>query len=80
MNEAGYESTNDLMTTGRVLPWLQDRVDVDVWRSWAVTYRDVILLDADGRPVAVYNLTLHDLSDPANQATLKQLLRDARAP
>ncbi|MEW5739988.1 MAG: hypothetical protein AB1938_13735 [Myxococcota bacterium] len=63
---------------GRTLPWLQDRADVDVWRAWAVEYRDVIILDADNQRVGVYNLTLHDLSQPANQAALKQLLLDAR--
>lgn len=78
VNAAGYEATNDLMTTGRTLPWLQDRVDVDVWLAWQVEYRDVVIRDADGQRVGVYNLTLHDLADPANQTALKQLLLGAR--
>ena len=78
VNEAGYEATNDLMTTGRTLPWLQDRVDVNVWLAWQVEYRDVVIRDAAGKRVGVYNLTLHDLADPANQTALKQLLLDAR--
>jgi hypothetical protein len=42
-----------------------------------VTYRDVILLNAENVPVDVYNLTTHDLSVEANRETLKQKLRDA---
>jgi hypothetical protein len=78
VNQAGFEAQNDLMTAGRTLPWLQDRADVDVWLAWAVEYRDVIILDAQNRRVDVYNLTLHDLGDPANFAALKQKLLDAR--
>lgn len=66
------------MTAGRTLPWLQDRADVDVWGAWQVEYRDVVIRDATGARVGVYNLTLHDLADPANQAALKQRLLDAR--
>lgn len=78
MNAVGYEAGNDAMTAGRTLPWLQDRVGVDVWRSWAVEYRDVIILDAANRRVGVYNVTLHNLDDPVHQAELKQRLLDAR--
>jgi hypothetical protein len=66
------------MTAGRTLPWLQDRPDVNAWRAWQVEYRDVVIRGADGQRLGVYNLTLHDLADPANQATLKQMLLDAR--
>lgn len=66
------------MTAGRTLPWLQDRIDVDVWRRWAVVYRDVIILDAANRRVGVFNLTTHDLSRPEDYAALKQQLLDAR--
>ena len=62
------------MTANRVLPWLQETGDPDVWKSWAVTYRDVVILDADNQKVAVYNLTEHDLADSANYATLKSML------
>jgi hypothetical protein len=78
VNQAGYEAQNDLMTAGRTLPWLQDRIDVDVWLAWGVEYRDVVILDAQGRRVGVFNLTLHDLGVPANFAALKQQLLDAR--
>lgn len=57
-----------------MLPWLQDAAGQDVWALWAVTYRDCVILDAQNRVYAVYNLTSHDLALPANAAELKALL------
>jgi hypothetical protein len=68
------------MCSGRTLPWLQETVNDDVWGDWSVTYRDVIILDANNIPVGVYNLTAHDLSAAANRDALKQKLRDAGVP
>lgn len=76
VNETGLESGNPAITSGRVLPWLQDTAAQNVWQSWAVTYRDVVVLDAQNFPVAVYNVTTHDLGDPAKYAALKTLLID----
>lgn len=59
------------------LPWLQDEPAHDAWQSWAVTYRDVVILDAANHKVGTYNVTTHDLGDPANYAALKALLLDA---
>jgi len=73
-NRIGAESGNDLMCDGRDLPWVQDTVDAQAWASWNVTYRDVVVLDEDNVPVAVYNLTEHSLSDPANYEELKAIL------
>lgn len=67
------------MTTGRDLPWTQDTVVENVWVDWQVAYRDVIVLDVDNIPVAVYNLTSNDLANPANYAALKQILKTAAA-
>lgn len=67
------------MCEGRVLPWLQDRPDVDVWSLWRVEYRDVVILDTQNRPVAVYNLTAHDLADTNDYAELKALLLEKAA-
>ncbi|MEW6433175.1 MAG: hypothetical protein AB1730_16850 [Myxococcota bacterium] len=78
VNEAGLEASNDLMTNGRTLPWLQDQSSVNAWGAWQVEYRDVIVRDAEGRKAGVYNLTLHDLAQPAHFAALKQLLLGAR--
>jgi hypothetical protein len=77
VNGAGLESGNAYVTNGRTLPWLQDVADQQVWTSWAVAYRDVIVLDAENKPIAVYNVTTHNLADPANYAALKQILIDA---
>jgi hypothetical protein len=80
VNEVGHESGNDLMTTGRDLPWLQDTVVDDVWGDWAPVYRDVVVLNELNQEVAVFNLTVHDLGDPADYDALKQILIDAATP
>ncbi len=77
INAAGLESGNPSITAGRALPWLQDTPEANVWAAWQVTFRDVVILDTENRPVAAYNLTVHDLADPASYAELKQLLTDA---
>ncbi len=74
VNAVGLESGNASITSGRVLPWLQDTPAEDAWTKWGVTYRDVVILDPAGYRVGVFNLTEHDLSDPANYAALEQLL------
>ena len=80
INEAGYDAYNDYMTFGRNLPWLQDTYSAHVWSTWEVAYRDVVVLDEDNYRYTVYNLTEHDLSDPDNYETLKQILVDAAGP
>ncbi len=74
VNGIALESGNAIITAGRTLPWLQDTLAEDVWNDWAVTYRDVVVLDAENKPIAVYNLTTNDLGQPANFATLKSIL------
>jgi hypothetical protein len=37
----------------------------------------VVVTDVDNVPVAVYNLTTHDLANPTYYAELKQILKDA---
>ena len=75
VNESGQESGNSGMVQGRLLPLLQDTQQEQVWGGrWQVVYRDVVMLDAQNRRVAVYNLTTHDLNDPANYAELRDLL------
>ena len=76
VNEQGLEVGNSIITDGRTLPWLQDTAAENVWASWQVTYRDVIVLDAKNFPVAVYNLTEHDLANSSNYDGLKKLLVD----
>ena len=77
MNAIGLESGNAGITSGRTIPWLQDVPDQDVWTSWHVTWRDVIVLDQENRVVNIFNLTDHDLADSTNYATLRSILLEA---
>ena len=79
VNAFGHESGVGVATEGRVIPLLQDVDDdgnslSDTWDLWDVEWRDVVILDADNIPVAVYNLTDNDLADPYSYEALKNLL------
>jgi hypothetical protein len=74
VNGSGHESGNAGACEGRDIPWLQETPSEPVWARWQVAYRDVIVLDEDNVPVAIYNLTEHDLWDPANYEELKTML------
>ena len=74
VNAAGLESGNAAICEGRVIPWLQDTPQANVWGAWSVTYRDVVILGPQNEILHVYNLTTHDLSNPADYATLDSLL------
>ena len=77
INLIGSESGNSAICDGRDIPWLQDTVVEEVWLAWQVaTVDDVIILDEDNIPVAVYNLVENDLSDSENYAELKQILKE----
>lgn len=75
VNAVGSESGNGTITTGRDLPWLQDTSPPDAWGLWAVTPRDVVILDSQNFEVARYNLTQNDLADASNYQQLKALLK-----
>ena len=76
---------NEYISQGRDIAWLQD-VDSDnngvsdIWEQWDVTFRDVVILDANNEKVADYNLTVHNLSNPQNYDTLRQMLIGAAVP
>ncbi|MDP1916207.1 MAG: hypothetical protein Q8L14_08170 [Myxococcales bacterium] len=78
VNEAGLESGNEGFVMGKSMPLLQDTTGTNAWALWQVEYRDVVVLDAQGRRRSVQNLTTNDLSVTANFAALKQALLDAR--
>ncbi len=78
VNEAGLEAGNEGFVMGKTMPLLQDTTSINAWALWQVEYRDVVVLDAQGRRRSVQNLTTNDLSVPANFAALKQALLDAR--
>ena len=77
MNEAGHEAGVPSFSDGRTLPVLQDTDETQLWARWEVTYRDVRVLTPSGELHGVYNLTEHDLSDPANLDALRSLLEGA---
>ncbi|MDA0813432.1 MAG: hypothetical protein O3C21_13720 [Verrucomicrobia bacterium] len=68
---------NPVVSAERVLPWIQDTGDADVWTKWNVTYRDVRIVDGSGELVDVYNLSANDLGVPENWTTLAQMIADA---
>jgi hypothetical protein len=79
VNAFGHESGVGLATESRDIPMLQDVDDDgnslgDTWELWDVEWRDVVILDADNVPVAVYNLLDNDLADPDDYDALKNLL------
>ncbi|MHC4135505.1 MAG: hypothetical protein ACYTDU_00955 [Planctomycetota bacterium] len=76
VNMIGADAGNPDIVAGRSLPWLQDTLDQDVWSRWGVAHFDVIVVDDRNQQIAAYNLSDHDLADPANYAELKALLRD----
>ena len=77
VNADGHQSGNAAICQGRTLPWLQDVSSVNAWELWHVTYRDVIVLDSDGKVFRVYNLTANDLGVQAKYDELKAILLDA---
>ncbi len=86
VNEAGFDGNNDGFTDGRDLPWLQD-VDADnngvsdVWYdSWGITYRDVVVLDADNEISMTFNVTANSLAVSSNYTTLRNAFADAIKP
>lgn len=79
VNEVGHETDYNAtggICDGRDLPFLEDTAD-SVWNTWDVTYRDVYVVDADGKLIEVFNLTDNDLGDDANYASLRKILTDA---
>ncbi len=77
VNDIGLDSANDGMTEGRVLPWLQPEAGEKIWTQWQVTYRDVVILGPGNEPLGAFNLTVNDLSDPANYTALMNQLLEA---
>ena len=61
INAIGKEASNQLITDGRDLPWLQDTEDDKVWSSWLASWRDLVVLDANNELAWRDNLTDHDI-------------------
>ena len=78
INAAGKDHSNDLITDGRDLPWLQDTAADDVWGEWLADWRDLVVLDANNELAWRQNLTDHDITLEANYADVKQRILDAQ--
>ena len=66
------------MIEDRVLPWVQDKIESDVWNNWDISLRDFVILDANGDFFYIVNLTDFDPIIESNYNNLKKLLIDAR--
>ena len=62
VNELGYEASLAGMASLGDIPLLQDTSEEEVWITWDVVYRDVIILDESGVQVGVYNLTVTQIT------------------
>ncbi len=76
VNDVGLEAGNEAMCMDRDLPWLQNTMEVDAWNLWGVEYRDVVVVDGEGYRQHTFNVTEHDLSEPANYEGLRRVLRE----
>ncbi|HUU85279.1 MAG TPA: hypothetical protein VM243_17405 [Phycisphaerae bacterium] len=77
VNDIGLQLGNAATTAARVLPWLQPAADQDIWTLWQVVYRDVVILGPNNEQLGAFNLTEHNLSDPAAYTALKTQLLEA---
>jgi hypothetical protein len=77
VNQAGFEAEVPAAVMNRSIPYLQDTPEQDVWTAWAVTYRDVVILDVNNGHVDTYNLSSNDLADPVKYEELKSRLKAA---
>jgi hypothetical protein len=61
VNQVGSEAGNPTITTGRVLPWLQDTPAEDAWGQWCVRWSDFVVLDGSNGVYTVYSLAQQPL-------------------
>ena len=76
----GVNAVNDDlsgMLLNNSLPWLQDNNTEDVWNSWGVKIRDLIIFDRNGEYYTKINLTQMDLDLEQNYNDIKNLLINA---
>ena len=75
------KSTNGSFVDERELPWLQDISDQSVWDTWGIQYRDILILDENNEPKAVFNLTEFNLSEESSyNAVRDQFLELSHSP
>ena len=78
INEVGRESGNSAIVQDRTTPWLQDIPSEDVWSSWDIAYRDVVVLDANLEVSDIVNTSTYDLREPENYTKLLDAILAAR--
>ena len=88
VNQVGNSSGASLVASHGDLPMVQNNTTDDIWNTWhalapnpsthsGAPYRDVHILNTQNEIVYTYSLTLNNLSNPQNFATLKQMFVDA---
>tara|TARA_B100000683_G_scaffold217591_1_gene213629 strand:+ start:3955 stop:4362 length:408 start_codon:yes stop_codon:yes gene_type:complete len=75
VNEAGYDNFDNVTNAASTQPWIQDTDEDDVWHSWEVAYRDVVIIDGENKRRAVFNLTTDTLYLPDNYEHMKNTIR-----
>ena len=74
VNENGFSSGNSSVAAAASLPLIQDNATDQIWSTWGVTFRDVVILNEDNQIVATFNLTQYSLGNSTNYNNLKSLL------
>ena len=88
INQIGNGSGAALVGSLGDLPMVEDNSSDDIWNTWhamapnpsthsGAPWRDVHILNSQNEIVYTYSLTLNNLSNPQNFATLKQMFVDA---
>ena len=88
INQIGNGAGASLVASLGDLPMVEDNSSDDIWNTWhamapnpsthsGAPWRDVHILDSQNEIVYTYSLTLNNLSNPQNFATLKQMFVDA---
>tara|TARA_B100000683_G_scaffold250002_1_gene264716 strand:- start:151 stop:831 length:681 start_codon:yes stop_codon:yes gene_type:complete len=76
VNATAHEDAMEALAEQGSLPILQDEEDVDLWGQWQINYRDVVVVDANLKPIARINLTKNSLDDEPVYDALKSLIVD----
>lgn len=79
VNRADGADDATLATAEHSIALLQDDEEQDVWGSWEVEWRDLVVLDAENRVVGVMNLTEYDLGEEENVQRVRELVAEAEA-
>jgi hypothetical protein len=79
VNAVGYESYNDEFTAELTIPWLQDSMSELAWEAWGAEWRDVFILDPQGRLYALVDLNAMDLGWEPDYEAFEALLLEAGA-